>query len=79
MSGYDVYDEGLKDGVFIQHADKDEPIIGKVWPGYTAYPDFFSDAAKKWWTKYATAYHQTIPFDGMWTVSTPLTEPAVLS
>lgn len=50
------------------HGDKDTPLIGKVWPGYTAYPDFFSDAAKKWWTKLASTYHQTVPFDGMWTV-----------
>ncbi|KAF6039150.1 GAA [Bugula neritina] len=67
VTGYDVYDEGLKEGVFIQHADKDEPIIGKVWPGYTAYPDFFKNSTKKWWLKLAQQYHQSVPFDGAWT------------
>ncbi|XP_067936400.1 lysosomal alpha-glucosidase-like [Watersipora subatra] len=67
VTGYKPYDEGLKEGVFIMKADKDEPIIGKVWPGYTAFPDFFSNVTQKWWTNLALQYHDTIPYDGLWT------------
>lgn len=41
----------------------------KVWPGYTAFPDFTHPNATEWWTEMAAAYHQTVPFDGMWIVS----------
>lgn len=69
MTGYAAYDDGLKAGVFLLHGDHDEPLIGKVWPGYTAYPDFFSNATYKWWRDLANQYQGLVPFDGMWTVS----------
>lgn len=40
----------------------------KVWPGYTVFPDFTHPNATQWWTDMAAAYHQMVPFDGMWIV-----------
>jgi alpha-glucosidase (family GH31 glycosyl hydrolase) len=40
----------------------------KVWPGLTAFPDFTNPNATEWWTEMAAAFHQIIPFDGMWLV-----------
>lgn len=40
--------------------------IGDVWPGYTVFPDWQSQAAEAWWTKEFLLHHQNIPFDGAW-------------
>jgi hypothetical protein len=40
----------------------------KVWPGATAFPDFTNPDATQWWTDMAGAYHNIVPFDGMWIV-----------
>ena len=43
----------------------------KVWPGNTAFPDFTHPNSTQWWTAMAKAYHDIVPFDGMWIVSIP--------
>jgi len=40
----------------------------KVWPGKTAFPDFTNPDSIQWWTDAAAAYHDIVPFDGMWIV-----------
>jgi hypothetical protein len=40
----------------------------KVWPGLTAFPDFTNPDSVEWWTNMAAAFHEIIPFDGMWLV-----------
>jgi alpha-glucosidase (family GH31 glycosyl hydrolase) len=40
----------------------------KVWPGITAFPDFTNPDAVEWWTNIAAAFHEIVPFDGMWIV-----------
>jgi hypothetical protein len=40
----------------------------KVWPGATAFPDFTNPKTVEWWTNAAAAYHDIVPFDGMWIV-----------
>ena len=69
---YPPYDEGIKRGIFIKKANSDDPIIGKVWPGDTAFPDFTHPNATQWWTDMTAAYHDVVPFDGMWIVRTVL-------
>lgn len=63
---YYPYESGLRSNVFIRLADKDEPLIGVVWPGTTTYPDFTHPNATSWWTELAKKYHDIVPFDGMW-------------
>jgi len=81
---YPPFDDGLKQGIFINKSDSNEPIIGrvkhiylllissilllKVWPGLTAFPDFTNPNSVEWWTNIAAAFHEIIPFDGMWLV-----------
>ncbi|XP_033124429.1 lysosomal alpha-glucosidase-like isoform X2 [Anneissia japonica] len=62
---YAPYDDGIKEGVFVKDY-QGKPIIGSVWPGNTAFPDFFNPAAVKWWEKWARNFHDQVEFDGMW-------------
>uniref|UniRef100_A0A8C3ETJ8 Lysosomal alpha-glucosidase n=1 Tax=Corvus moneduloides TaxID=1196302 RepID=A0A8C3ETJ8_CORMO len=62
---YKPYDEGLKRGVFIRNATG-QPLIGKVWPGPTAFPDFTNPETHEWWHDMVKDFHEQVPFDGMW-------------
>ncbi|XP_033822544.1 lysosomal alpha-glucosidase [Periophthalmus magnuspinnatus] len=62
---YWPYDEGLKRGVFIRDADG-KTLIGKVWPGLTAYPDFSDEATNEWWFENIQRFYRRVPFDGLW-------------
>uniref|UniRef100_A0A4W3J130 Alpha glucosidase 2 n=1 Tax=Callorhinchus milii TaxID=7868 RepID=A0A4W3J130_CALMI len=62
---YWPYDEGLKRGVFINNATGN-PLIGQVWPGLTAFPDFSDPKTQGWWYENLLRYHQAVPFDGVW-------------
>lgn len=46
--GYEVYENGLKGNHFIKKADGDI-FKGDVWAGTSAFPDFSSEEARKWW------------------------------
>ncbi|KAL1005157.1 hypothetical protein UPYG_G00055320 [Umbra pygmaea] len=62
---YWPYDEGLKKGVFIKHSDGNT-LIGKVWPGLTAFPDFSDEVTHEWWYENLKRFHDKVPFDGLW-------------
>ncbi|XP_041372826.1 lysosomal alpha-glucosidase-like [Gigantopelta aegis] len=62
---YDSYDRGIRDDVFIKNADG-SVLIGEVWPGLTAYPDFTAPNTEAWWERDARSFHQQVPFDGLW-------------
>jgi len=62
---YRPYDEGLRRRVFITN-ETGQPLIGKVWPGLTAFPDFTSPEALDWWQDMVSEFHAQVPFDGMW-------------
>ncbi|KAH0629374.1 hypothetical protein JD844_011408 [Phrynosoma platyrhinos] len=62
---YKPFDEGLKRGVFILNATG-QPLIGKVWPGPTAFPDFTNPETHQWWHDMVKDFHEQVPFDGMW-------------
>nr|XP_060642833.1 lysosomal alpha-glucosidase-like [Anolis sagrei ordinatus] len=62
---YWPYDEGLKRGIFINNT-QGEPLIGKVWPGLTAYPDFSNPDTHQWWLENLNSFHSIVPFDGIW-------------
>lgn len=44
--------------------------VQQVWPGTTAFPDFFNPATDDYWLQHAKSFHDLIPFDGLWIVST---------
>ncbi|KAM6164701.1 lysosomal alpha-glucosidase [Rhynchocyon petersi] len=62
---YRPYDEGLRRGVFITN-DTGQPLIGKVWPGPSAFPDFTNPETQRWWQDMVVEFHAQVPFDGMW-------------
>ncbi|ESO87857.1 hypothetical protein LOTGIDRAFT_219759 [Lottia gigantea] len=64
-AGYIDYEEGIADDIFIKNQD-DSVLIGKVWPGDTAFPDFTHPKAYDWWYKSASRFHAKVPFDGIW-------------
>uniref|UniRef100_A0A8C6TG08 Lysosomal alpha-glucosidase n=1 Tax=Neogobius melanostomus TaxID=47308 RepID=A0A8C6TG08_9GOBI len=45
---YPPLDDGLKRNVFIKNITGDI-LIGKVWPGPTAFPDFTNAETRQWW------------------------------
>ncbi|CAF98114.1 unnamed protein product, partial [Tetraodon nigroviridis] len=66
---YWPYEDGMKRDVFIRDWEGNV-ILGKVWPGLTAYPDFSNAETHEWWYDSLKRFHQKVPFDGLWIVST---------
>jgi lysosomal alpha-glucosidase len=64
--GYEPYDTGLKYDIFIKEFNSSKPLVGKVWPGETVFPDFTHSNASNWWSYLANKYHKNITFDGLW-------------
>ncbi|KAM9393037.1 lysosomal alpha-glucosidase [Pholidichthys leucotaenia] len=62
---YPPFDDGLRRGVFIKNATGNI-LIGKVWPGPTAFPDFTNPEARRWWEDCIRDFHSKVPVDGLW-------------
>ncbi|XP_066560306.1 lysosomal alpha-glucosidase isoform X2 [Amia ocellicauda] len=62
---YRPFDSGLQRGVFIKNSSG-QPLIGKVWPGPTAFPDFTNPETQRWWLDSIQDFHRSVPFDGLW-------------
>ncbi|MGN0240893.1 MAG: TIM-barrel domain-containing protein, partial [Candidatus Weimeria sp.] len=70
--GYDVYEEGVKNGYFCKK-ENGENFIAAVWPGRVHFPDFLNDDARKWFgDKYRFLLDQGI--EGFWN---DMNEPAI--
>lgn len=46
--GYQTYEDGLKNDVFIKYPDG-EPYQGQVWPGWCHFTDYTQPKARQWW------------------------------
>ncbi|XP_052407246.1 lysosomal alpha-glucosidase isoform X2 [Carassius gibelio] len=53
---YKPFDDGLKRGVFIKNSTG-QILIGKVWPGPTAFPDFTNPTTQDWWMDCIRVFH----------------------
>uniref|UniRef100_A0A7M4G243 Integrator complex subunit 1 n=1 Tax=Crocodylus porosus TaxID=8502 RepID=A0A7M4G243_CROPO len=62
---YWPFDEGLRRGIFI-NTTEGQPLIGQVWPGLTAFPDFSNQDTHQWWLENLKRFHAHVPFDGLW-------------
>lgn len=62
---YRPFDEGLQRGVFIRNTTG-QPLIGQVWPGPTAFPDFTNPETQSWWQENIQDFHSKVPVDGLW-------------
>ena len=41
-------------------------VYVQVWPGATHFPDFLSKAGVKYWGQQLQAFHDLVPYDGLW-------------
>lgn len=70
--GYDVYEEGVKNGYFATKEDG-TPYAAGVWPGRSHFTDFFNPQAREWFgSKYKILTDQGI--EGFWN---DMNEPAM--
>lgn len=63
-NGYAAYEDGLKNNHFVKYPDG-TVYHGQVWPGWCAFTDYTSPAARIWWGK---LFQQNIEqgIDGFW-------------
>lgn len=59
------YDEGIKRNVFVKNANGSN-YIGKVWPGATAFVDFFHPNASNYWSDMLNKLYSKVKFSGVW-------------
>ena len=70
--GYEVYEEGVKNGYFCKREDGSD-FVAAVWPGYTHFPDVLNPEARRWFgDKYKLLTDQGI--EGFWN---DMNEPAI--
>ena len=62
---YPTFDAGNATGSYLLNPDG-SIYIGAVWPGYTVFPDWQTEAAQAWWTDQIVTYHGKLPIDGIW-------------
>ncbi|NXA75611.1 LYAG glucosidase, partial [Thryothorus ludovicianus] len=62
---YWPFDEGLRRGLFL-NTTQGQPLIGKVWPGFTAFADFSNPDTHQWWLENLQHFYAHVPFDGLW-------------
>ncbi|XP_030645548.1 lysosomal alpha-glucosidase [Chanos chanos] len=62
---YKPFDEGQRRGVFIKNSTG-QTLIGKVWPGPTAFPDFTNPQTRSWWEDCIRDFYERVPVDGLW-------------
>ncbi|KAF8344954.1 glycoside hydrolase family 31 protein [Amanita rubescens] len=63
---YDPYTRGVEKDVFIKNPDGSEHI-GKVWPGYTVFSDWFQPNTQSWWTEALQNWSNLgVNFSGLW-------------
>ena len=61
----DAYKEGVEKDLYIKNA-KGDYLLGKVWPGYVNYPDFFHPNATGYWSDQLTSLQNQVNFTGIW-------------
>ncbi|CAF0978923.1 unnamed protein product [Adineta steineri] len=63
---YPPYDDGINREIFVTKYNSTDPLVGEGWAGRTVFADFTHPNAVEWWTRMATAFYESIPFDGLW-------------
>ncbi|KAF2077080.1 hypothetical protein CYY_001589 [Polysphondylium violaceum] len=66
-TGYQSYEDLISSGGYIRDAaDGVSPVIGMVWPGFTAFPDFFNPDGVSFWQQQLQNWYNVVKFDGIW-------------
>ena len=61
--------------IFIKSNYTKKPLIGKVWPGKTVFPDFLNPKIETFWFTGLQDYYKLVEYDGIWL---DMNEPANL-
>jgi alpha-glucosidase len=73
-SGYAPYDTGASGGNFVRNPDG-SVFVGKVWPGWSVFPDFTRLSTRQWW---GTLYTNFVA-DGLAGFWNDMNEPSVFN
>uniref|UniRef100_A0A8C6NTV2 alpha-glucosidase n=1 Tax=Nothobranchius furzeri TaxID=105023 RepID=A0A8C6NTV2_NOTFU len=63
---YESYDRGMEKNVWVTKSDGRTPIVGRVWPGETVFPDFTSETCIDWWVDEYERFYREIKHDALW-------------
>lgn len=63
-NGYDAYESGKKEDVFIKYPDG-TAYEGEVWPGWCNFPDFTKPETREWWGQHFKDYVD-LGVEGFW-------------
>ncbi|KAF8132870.1 glycoside hydrolase family 31 protein [Boletus edulis] len=63
---YYPFSDGVTMDTFIENPDG-SLYLGQVWPGYSAFPDWFAENTQAWWTEALTNWTELgVNFSGIW-------------
>jgi alpha-D-xyloside xylohydrolase len=65
-SGYDAYEKGMKEGIFVKDVTQESYFLGQVWPGPVYFPDFLNPLTQSYWTNSISKFHDSVKVDGLW-------------
>uniref|UniRef100_A0A8C2ZM25 alpha-glucosidase n=1 Tax=Cyclopterus lumpus TaxID=8103 RepID=A0A8C2ZM25_CYCLU len=65
-SPYDAYDRGTEKNAWVTESDGKTPLLGEVWPGETAFPDYTSQNCIDWWVDEYERFSKEIKHDALW-------------
>lgn len=66
-SNYTAYLDGIEEDIFIKQMDNKTDAIGKVWPGYTSFPDFSNPKTLNYWKRQIESFRSSgVRVDGLW-------------
>ncbi|MEH7453231.1 glycoside hydrolase family 31 protein [Gottfriedia acidiceleris] len=71
---YSVYREGVDKGFFCKYIEG-EIYYGEVWPGISAFPDFFNSEVQNWWGE-LHRFYTDLGIRGIWN---DMNEPSVFN
>ncbi|NOY09898.1 MAG: hypothetical protein GXP33_13775, partial [Spirochaetes bacterium] len=75
--GYPVYDDGVKEDIFCKNREGRD-YVGFVWPGASVFPDFSTEAGRRWWVEKVYEFAGT-GISGVWLdMNDPATGSGVL-
>jgi alpha-D-xyloside xylohydrolase len=63
---YPAYQQGLKEGLFVQDLTNETPYLGQVWPGPVNFPDFLNPGTQAYWTQSIRDFWGGVQVDGLW-------------
>lgn len=63
---YATFERGARLETYIRDPTTGDFYYGNGWPGFSVWADFLLPSSYDWWRDEILAYHQTLPFDGIW-------------